>query len=51
MQADGLIRKVPHFNSVSNYLASEELTPLFKQLITLSALPLKTAESGFAVAR
>lgn len=45
----GLILKVPHFNSVSNYLEMESLTPYLKQLITESALPLKAVEWDFAV--
>jgi hypothetical protein len=49
MQQGGLIAKAPHFNSVSNYLANKELTPLLKHLITTSSLPLKAVESDFAV--
>jgi len=45
----GLIASTPHFNSVSNYLANPELTPILKSLVTLSSLPLKAVESDFAV--
>lgn len=45
----GFIEKVPHFNSISNYLEMEELTPYLKQLITESSLPLKSVEWDFAV--
>jgi Transposase DDE domain len=45
----GLISRVPHFNSVTNYLANEELTPLLQDLIAESALPLRALESDFAV--
>jgi transposase len=45
----GLIGHVPHFNSVSNYLADEALTPVLRDLITLSALPLSGVEQDFAV--
>ena len=45
----GVITSTPHFNSVSNYLANPELTPILKSLITLSSLPLKTVESDFSV--
>lgn len=48
-KADGLIGSEPHFNSVSNYLASAELTPILKQLIAVSSLPLKAIETDFAV--
>jgi transposase len=46
---DGFIGTAPHFNSVSNYLADENLTPLLKSLITISSLPLKSVETVFAV--
>jgi hypothetical protein len=39
----------PHFNSVSNYLSSPELTDVLKELITASSLPLKAIETDFAV--
>lgn len=45
----GYISKIPHFNSISNYLESEELTPILRDLITQSSLPLKSVESDFAV--
>ncbi len=41
--------KTPHFNSVSNYLSSPELTPILKSLVTMSSLPLKAVETDFAV--
>jgi DDE family transposase len=40
---------LPHYNSVFNYLESEALTPYLNELITLSAAPLKSIESDFAV--
>ena len=45
----GYLRKPVHFNTISKYLESEELTPILKQLITESSLPLKGIESDFAV--
>jgi len=45
----GLVDRAPHFNSVSNYLADPELTPLLKSLIEVSAGPLKAVEVDFAV--
>jgi transposase len=45
----GLISKVPHFNSIFNYLELEELTDVLKRLIIESSLPLKAIESDFAV--
>jgi hypothetical protein len=40
---------LPHYNSVFKYLESESLTPYLYELITLSAAPLKSIESDFAV--
>jgi transposase len=47
--AKGYISKVPHFNSISNYLESETLTPYLKLLIEESSLPLQAIERDFAV--
>lgn len=47
--AKGYISKVPHFNSISNYLENEVLTPYLKMLIEESSLPLRAVESAFAV--
>jgi transposase len=44
----GYISKVPHFNSVSNYLENPELTPLLRDLIVQSSLPLQSVETNFA---
>jgi transposase len=44
----GFISKVPHFNSISNYLENPELTPILQHLITQSSLPLKSVEVDFA---
>jgi hypothetical protein len=47
--AKGYISKVPHFNSISNYLENEALTPYLEMLIEESSLPLTSIESDFAV--
>jgi transposase len=44
----GYISKVPHFNSISNYLENPELTPILHALITQSSLPLRSVETDFA---
>ena len=44
----GFIAKVPHFNSISNYLENPELTTTLRTLITQSSLPLKSVETDFA---
>lgn len=46
--AKGLISKLPCYNSIFNYLESEELTPILREMITTSALPLKAIETDFA---
>jgi transposase len=48
-KARGYLSKLPHYNSVFLYLESEALTPYLYELITLSAQPLKSVESDFAV--
>lgn len=45
----GFISKVPHYNSIFNYLDNPALTPLLRALITQSSLPLKAVETDFAV--
>ena len=45
----GYLSRLPHYNSVFNYLESEALTPYLYELIKLSAAPLKSIESDFAV--
>ena len=44
----GYISKVPHFNSVLNYLEEPGLLPILTDLITMSSLPLKGLEEQFA---
>jgi transposase len=46
---NGLIDSKPHFNSVSNYLSSPELTDILREFVTASSLPLKAIEDDFAV--
>ena len=45
----GYIGKVPHFNSIFNYLEQPEMTDLLAGLITESSLPLRALEDTFAV--
>jgi transposase len=47
-QAKGYISKVPHFNSVCNYLENPAITPILRELITETSLPLKAVEVDFA---
>ena len=45
----GYISHVPHFNTILKYLNNPALTQVFKELITVSALPLKQVEENFTV--
>ena len=45
----GYISRLPHYNSVFNYIENPGLTPVLKQLIEASSAPLKAVESSFAV--
>ena len=48
-QAKGYIDRVPHFNSVLNYLEDPALFPILTGMIQRASLPLKAIESNFAV--
>ena len=45
----GHVSKAPHYNSIFNYLEDSSLTPLLRDLVTQSSLPLKSVETDFAV--
>ena len=45
----GYISRLPHFNSVFNYLESDEMYFYLKELITESASPMRALEVNFAV--
>lgn len=47
--AKGLLEKVPSFTSTFRYLENPDLTPILKNLIEQSAMPLKAIETDFAV--
>ena len=44
----GYISKVPHFNSISNYLKKPELTSILQDFIVQTSLPLRSVETDFA---
>jgi len=48
-QQTGAIANLPHFNSVNVYMRNPALTPVLKNLIVASSLPLKAIETDFAV--
>ncbi|MEN7982612.1 MAG: transposase [Nanoarchaeota archaeon] len=43
----GLIKKVPHFNTLFNYLKNQNITPIIQELIKLTSLPLQAVEKKF----
>jgi transposase len=45
----GYVSQMPTFSAIYRYLESEELTPILKELIVESSLPLKSIEYDFAV--
>jgi hypothetical protein len=45
----GFIRQTPHFNSVLNVLDDKETTPVLKDLVRVSALPLSKVETKIAI--
>jgi transposase len=47
--AEGYIKRAPHYNSLNAYLADPELTPVLRELLQLSALPLAGVETRFAI--
>lgn len=47
--AKGYISKVPHYNSIFNYFEMPDLTPILRDLIGVSSLPLKAVEQDFAI--
>jgi transposase len=46
--AKGFISKAPHYNSIFNYLENPALTPILRDMITETSLPLKSIETDFA---
>lgn len=47
--AKGYLSKMPSYNAIFDYLKMESLTPILKDLIAQSSLPLKSVETQFAV--
>jgi len=47
--AKGQIRHAPHFNAPSKLLNKAEITPLLQHLLAVTASPLRSVESSFAV--
>lgn len=45
----GYVNEVPCFASVGHFIQDEELTPVIKQLIVISSLPLKSVEEDFTI--
>jgi transposase len=47
-QENGLITKMPHYNSIFKYLEDPELTPVLESLIAETSKPLSAVETDFA---
>ncbi len=45
----GYLARIPHFNSIFNYLELPEMTPILRTLIERSSLPMRGIETTFAV--
>lgn len=45
-QEFGYIQRVPHYSTVALYMENPELTPILRELITISSMPLKTVENN-----
>ena len=45
----GYMERIPHYSSVALYMENPSLTPILNELIALSAQPLKSVESKFAI--
>jgi len=45
----GYLNKQSSFTAVGKYIQNEKLTSVLKQLITVSAMPLRTVETNFAI--
>jgi transposase len=45
----GYLSRAPHYNSIFNYLELESLTPILREMITESSLPLRAVEEDFAL--
>lgn len=48
-QERGYIAHAPHYNSIFNYLENPDLRPILTNLIEVSAIPLQSVETDFAV--
>ena len=44
-QGNGYLTKTPDYSTVAKYMESVDMTPVLKELLQLSALPLKTVEN------
>lgn len=48
-QGKGFIASAPHYNSIFNYLENPAMTPVLRDLVAKSSLPLRHVETDFAV--
>lgn len=45
----GYIERIPHFSMVSYYMEKPEMTEILKDLILMSAMPLRSVETSFSI--
>jgi len=45
----GYLSQLPHYNSLFRYMDTAAMTPILRDLVTESSLPLREVESNFAV--
>ena len=48
-QEQGLIEKAPYYTTVARYMENPELTPIIKDLITITSLALASVENDFTI--
>jgi transposase len=48
-QGKELIQKTPNYNAINKFLNQKKITPILKELVGISATPLKAIETKFAV--
>ena len=45
----GHINKVPYYSSIARYMENPDVTPVIKELITITSLPLTSVETDFTI--
>lgn len=48
-QSKGYVKKAPYYSTIARYMESADLTPILRNLIAVSAMPLKAIETDFSI--